>query len=80
MLPDDVDARLRGEARRRGVSIADVVREAIEKYLPAPPPAGPLSFFGVGEGESADASERVDELVGQAVHRHRSSLAAGADR
>jgi len=33
MLPDEVDARLRLEARRRGTSIAEVAREAIEKEL-----------------------------------------------
>ncbi len=71
MLPDDVDARLRFEARRRGSSIADVVREAIERQLPPLRDHGRLSFFAVGEGAPADASERVDELVGQAVARHK---------
>ena len=31
MLPDDLDDRLRLEARRRGTSIADVAREAIDR-------------------------------------------------
>lgn len=69
MLPDDVDARLRREARRRGVSIADVAREAIDRHLPPPQTEGRLSFFAVGEGSPADASERVDDLVGEAVAR-----------
>ena len=73
MLPEDVDSRLRYEARRRGVSIADVVREAIEEHLPAPPESGRLSFFGVGTGSPADVSERVDEYVGKAVARHRNT-------
>jgi Ribbon-helix-helix protein, copG family len=71
MLPDDVEARLRVEARRRGVPIAEVVREAVERHLPAPEPGRPLSFFDVGEGGPADASERVDEYVGRAVRRRR---------
>jgi hypothetical protein len=71
MLPDDVDARLRSEARRRGVSIADVAPEAIDRHVPASPAGGRLSFFGVGEGSPPDASERVDELVGDAVRRRR---------
>jgi hypothetical protein len=70
MLPDDVDARLRLEARRRGTSIAEVAREAIELQLP-PQPEGALSFFGVGEGSPSDASERVDELVVEGVRRRR---------
>jgi hypothetical protein len=70
MLPDEVDARLRLQARRRGISIAEVAREAIELQLP-PQPEGALSFFGVGEGSPEDASERVDELVAEGVRRRR---------
>lgn len=49
MLPDDVLARLRHESRRRGTSVAEVVREAVERELPAPEPGKPLSFFALGE-------------------------------
>ena len=70
MLPDDVDARLRLEARRRGVSVAQVARDAIERELPRPPD-GNLSFFAVGDGSPADASERVDELVVDSIQRRR---------
>jgi hypothetical protein len=71
MLPDDVEARLRLEARRRGVPIAEVVREAVEQHLPAAEPGRRLSFFGIEDGGPADASERVDEYVGRAVRRRR---------
>jgi len=71
MLPDDIDARLRLEARRRGSSIAEVAREAIERQLPQPSADGHLSFFSVGEGAPADVSERIDEFVSQAVDRRR---------
>ena len=37
MLPDDIDDRLRLEARRRGTSIAEIAREAIEAQLPPAP-------------------------------------------
>ena len=70
MLPDDVDARLRLEARRRGQSIAQVAREAIERELPAPAD-GRLGFFAVGDGSPRDASERVDELVADGIRRRR---------
>jgi predicted DNA-binding protein len=70
MLPEEVDVRLRLEARRRGTSVAEVAREAIEKQLP-PAPDGRLSFFAVGDGSPRDASERVDELVGKSVARRR---------
>jgi hypothetical protein len=72
MLPEELDARLRFEARRRGVGIAEVVREAVESHLPEPAREGqPLSFFAVGEGGPPDASERVDEYVGKALRKRR---------
>ncbi len=71
MLPDELDARIRLEARRRGVSIADIAREAIEQHVPGPAQAGRLSFFAIGEGGPIDGSERVDELVGKAIARRR---------
>jgi hypothetical protein len=67
MLPDEVDARLRLEARKRGSSIAGVAREAIERHLPPAATEGSLSFFSIGEGSPRDASERVDKLVATAV-------------
>jgi hypothetical protein len=71
MLPDDMEARVRLEARRRGIPVAQVVREALERHLPEPERGRPLSFFAVGAGGPADASERVDEYVRRAVGRHR---------
>ncbi len=70
MLPDDIDLRLRHEARRRGTSVAQVAREAIEQQLPEQPD-GSLSFFAVGDGSPRDASERVDELVAKSVGKRR---------
>ena len=69
MLPDELEARLRLEARRRAVSIAEVVREAVALHLPAAEPGRPLAFFAIGEGGPADASERVDEYVAGVVRR-----------
>ena len=69
MLPEDVAARLRYEARRRGVSVAELVREAVERHVPPPQPGRRLSFFGVGKGGSPDASSRVDEIVGEAIEQ-----------
>ena len=71
MLPDELDERLRLEARRRGTSIADVAREAIERQLPPAPKPGELRFFAIGEGGPADASEHVDDHVARAVRRKR---------
>jgi hypothetical protein len=66
MLPDDLLARLRHESRRRGTSVAEIVREAVERHLPEPQAGKPLAFFAVGEGP-ADGSDRVDDYVAAAV-------------
>jgi len=71
MLPDEVDDRLRLEARRRGVSIAEVAREALEAQLPPGAEPGSLGFFAIGEGGPKDASTRVDDYVGKAIARKR---------
>ncbi len=77
MLPDDLDVRLRLEAKRRSLSIADVAREAIDEHVPPARPEGGLSFFAIGEGSPTDASERVDEIVGDAIgRRHDESSSA----
>jgi hypothetical protein len=61
----------RVEARRRGLSIADVATQAIEQYLPLPPDGGWLGFFAVGEGTPPDVSQRVGDHVGEEIARHR---------
>ena len=68
-VSDEFDARISLEARRRGVFIADIAREALEQSVPGPTPTGPPGFFSVGEGEPLDACERVDEFAGAAIVR-----------
>lgn len=74
MLSDDLDARLRFEARRRGGSIADVAREAIAAYLPEPADADRFTFIDAADADgdaAGDLSERVDEEVSRLVReRH----------
>ena len=70
MLPDETAARVAREARRSGVSVAAVVREAVEKHLPPEQP-GRLSFIGIVEGKVDDAT-RIDEVVRDAIlQKHR---------
>lgn len=71
MLPDDTLARLRNESRLRGSSVAEIVRDAVDRHLAEPASSGGrrLGFFALGEGGPADASERVDEYVGAAIRR-----------
>jgi hypothetical protein len=68
MLPEELNDRLRYEARRRGVSLADVAREAISAYLPEPSADRPLGFIGLGDGP-ADTSEHIAREVSRLVGR-----------
>jgi hypothetical protein len=54
LLPDDLDSRLRLEARRRGIAAAALVREALEARYGTTPGPRRLSFVALGEGR-ADA-------------------------
>ncbi len=67
MLADDVLARLRQEARRRGISVAELVREAVDGHVSEPQEPRALTFFAAGEGGPSDASEHVDKHVGAAL-------------
>ncbi len=65
-LPDDLDARLRHEAARRQVTIADVTREALEQFLSdGAAPAGRRRLLAAGAGRSgaSDVSERIEEIL-----------------
>jgi len=61
-LPDDLDARLRHEAERRGVTIADVTRAALEQHLGA---RGKRKLRAAAAGHSgqSDVSERIEEIL-----------------
>lgn len=58
-------------AEREGISFAQLVREAVARYLAGPRAEGPHGIpaiagqFGSGQ---ADTSERVDELLWQDPH------------
>lgn len=73
VLPDELGVRLRSEARRRGVSVAELTRGAIEHALPERPADGYLSFFDLGPqgGPTTDDARQVDEVVRRAIsQRH----------
>jgi predicted transcriptional regulator len=61
-LPDDLDARLRHEARRRGVTIADITRTALEEHLGAGRRRR-LAARGAGRSGRGDISDRIEELI-----------------
>jgi hypothetical protein len=60
-LPDDLDARLRHEAQRRGVTIAEVTRAALEEHLGTG--RRRLEARGAGRSGHRDISERIEEII-----------------
>ncbi len=70
-LPDDVDARLRHEARRRGTTVSQVTREAIEEHLGGRGERRTLMSGGAGASGHADIAERIEEILEREVDRSR---------
>jgi hypothetical protein len=61
-LPDDLDSRLRHEAARRGMTIAELTREAIEAHLGGRRRQRLLAA-GAGRSGRSDVSERIEEIL-----------------
>jgi predicted transcriptional regulator len=61
-LTDEIDVRLRLEARRRGMTISELTREAIETHLSGPRKRRLLAA-GVGRSGESDISERIEEIL-----------------
>jgi predicted transcriptional regulator len=61
-LPDELDARLRLEAKRRGMTISELTREAVQSHLDG---GGRRRLLAAGAGRSGqdDVSERIEELL-----------------
>jgi len=67
-LPDDVDARLRHEASRRGTTIAEITREAIETHLGG---GSRRRFIAAKAGRSGrrDTARRIEEIIRREARR-----------
>jgi predicted transcriptional regulator len=63
-LPDDLDARLRHEAERRGVTVSELTREAIETRLGSRP-KGRRRMIAAAAGRSGshEVSVRIEEIL-----------------
>lgn len=62
-LPDDLDARLRHEAERRGSTVSELTREAIEAHLGAGSGRRKLIASAAGRSGSHDISVRIEEIL-----------------
>lgn len=63
-LPDELDARLRHEAERRGITISELTREAIESHLKRRRRRVLLSA-GSGSSTETDISERIEQILAE---------------
>jgi Ribbon-helix-helix protein, copG family len=61
-LQDDLDAQLRHEAKRQGVTIAEITRAALVAYLGAGKRRR-LGAAAAGCSGRSDISERVEEII-----------------
>ena len=70
-LSDELDARLRHEAERRGTTVSEVTREAIEAHLGGPRKRRKLLASGAGGSGHDDISERIEEILANEVQSSR---------
>lgn len=70
-IPDELDARLRYEARRRGTTISALTREALEAHLDE---GRGLLLRAAGSGRSGEPnlSERIEEILAAEAEQFRS--------
>jgi hypothetical protein len=64
-LPEVIDARLRQEAERRGITVSELTREAIEQHLGGS--GRRLRAAGSGNSGRDDISERIEEILADEV-------------
>ena len=67
-LSDDLDARLRHEAARRGTTISALAREAIEAHLGSGQRRRLLAA-GAGRSGQNDIAERIEEILRREIGR-----------
>ena len=65
-LPDELDARLRQEARRCGMTVSELTRTAIEEHVGS---GGRRKLGAAAAGRSgrSDISERIEEIIASEV-------------
>jgi hypothetical protein len=69
-IDEKLERQLKRKARAEGKSMAQCVREAVVAYVANPAEARPLpSWVGMFSGPPDNASERVDEIVAEAIRK-----------
>ena len=70
-ISEELDARLRHEAERRGTTISEVTREALEAYLSTGGRRRRLSAAAAGASGQHDVSTRIEEILREEWGRDR---------
>ncbi len=66
-ISDELDARLRHEAQRRGLTVSELTREAIEAHLGGPRRRRKLLAAGAGASGDGGIAERIEEILAAEV-------------
>jgi Ribbon-helix-helix protein, copG family len=70
-IPEELDELLRHEAKRRGITISDVTRSALETHLRGG--RRRLRAAAAGHSGKTDISERIEQIIsaelGDSAHR-----------
>jgi predicted transcriptional regulator len=69
-LSDELDSRLRHEAKRRGSTIAEVTRDALSAHLGVSA-RRKLGAAAAGRSGRSDISEQIEELISAEAKRSR---------
>lgn len=67
-ISDELDARLRHDAARRGMTISEVTREALEAHLGVGARRR-LSFAAAGRSGRSDVAERIEQILAEELGR-----------
>lgn len=62
-LPDDLDAHLRHEAQRRGMTVSELTREAIANHLGHAAGRRRLGAAAAGRSGLSDIAERIEQIL-----------------
>lgn len=64
-LPEDIDRSMRDEAARRGITLSEWTREAIEAHLPHQRGRRRLLSTAAGRSGEGNISERIEEILAE---------------
>ena len=67
-ISEELDARVRHEAERRGITFSEFTREALERHV-RNGDGRRLSFIGAGDSGRTDVSARIDEILAEEFGR-----------